>query len=73
LNGYCECVGGSNLISGQVFLDMDLNGSFNAGDVPLPNRTIQVSPGNRYTVSDPARGLLHHRPIRQLHAHGTPG
>ncbi|MBK9275066.1 MAG: T9SS type A sorting domain-containing protein [Flavobacteriales bacterium] len=54
LNGYCECVGGSNMISGQVFLDLDLDGVFSAGDQPLPNRTIQVGPGYRYTVSDQA-------------------
>lgn len=47
-----QCYGWSNFITGQVFLDLDLSGTFNVGDVPLANRVVQASPGANYGVTD---------------------
>ena len=46
------------MISGQVFLDIDQDGVFNGADMPLPGRTVQVGPENRFTSSD-AQGDFH--------------
>lgn len=39
------------MISGQVFLDLDQDGVYNGADVPLPGRTVQAGPGNRFAIS----------------------
>ena len=48
---FCNCTGVSNMISGQVFLDLDQDGVFNGSDVPLPGRTVQAGPANRFAIS----------------------
>ncbi|MBP6391601.1 MAG: T9SS type A sorting domain-containing protein [Flavobacteriales bacterium] len=48
----CVCIGDSiNLVSGVIFFDVDQNGTYGAGDFPVPNRTLHTSPGNTSTVS----------------------
>lgn len=48
----CMCSGWTNLISGQVFLDLDANGIFNGADPPIQNRVVQAGPYQFYTNTD---------------------
>lgn len=48
----CSCYGWTNLISGQVFLDLDANGIFNGTDMPIQNRVVQAGPYQFYTNTD---------------------
>lgn len=47
-----QCYGWSNYLQGKVFLDVDLSGTFTAGDLPLPNRIVHGDPGIHYGLSD---------------------
>ena len=44
----CFCVGWPNYITGQVFLDVDMDGVFGAGDHPIYQRSVQASPSAFY-------------------------
>lgn len=49
---YCICSGWQNLISGQVFLDVDLDGVFGGPDMPIANRTVQSGVSWIWTTTD---------------------
>lgn len=50
----CNCFGGSNTISGQLFLDVDQDSLFGGPDLPIQNRVVSVSPGGYGVVTGPA-------------------
>lgn len=47
-----QCFGWSNHVTGKVFLDLDLSGTYTGGDVPLPNRVVHGAPGINYGITD---------------------
>lgn len=50
----CACdTGGFDPVSGFVFLDVDLNGSYGPGDHPILNRTVRAVPGSSMTTTGP--------------------
>jgi len=49
---YCICSGWQNLITGQVFLDVDLDGVFGGPDLPIANRTVQSGVSWIWTTTD---------------------
>ncbi|HNI03509.1 MAG TPA: T9SS type A sorting domain-containing protein [Flavobacteriales bacterium] len=48
----CTCTGWQNLITGQVFLDVDLDGVFGGPDMPIQNRTVQAGFSWLHTTTD---------------------
>ncbi len=50
----CNCFGGSNTISGQLFLDVDQDSLFGGPDLPIQNRVVSVSPGGYGVVTGPS-------------------
>lgn len=46
LDANCNCGGQGNYIYGQVFLDLDQDNVFDIGEPTIPNRTVQIAPGN---------------------------
>ena len=53
----CDCEAGPNTIEGQVFLDVDENGSFDQGDLPILYRTVHISPDGPY-ISSGSQGVF---------------
>ncbi len=44
--------GNTDHFNGQVYVDSDGNGSFNAGDVPIGNQMLVIQPGPIYWITD---------------------
>jgi Secretion system C-terminal sorting domain len=52
IGSYGQCFGWSNHMSGRVFLDLDLNGTYTLGDIPLAGRLVHAGPGANYGIAD---------------------
>lgn len=53
-----RCQGSIDFMSGQVFLDLDGDGTFNGADLPIANRVVHAGPGQNYAITDADGGFF---------------
>jgi uncharacterized repeat protein (TIGR01451 family) len=70
----CGCdTSGFSIVTGRVFPDVDMDGIYGSGDLPVLNRTVRAMPWNVGTITSSTGSFFFHLSARTYELVVTPG